>query len=417
MEAISYIQSSFSDSNPLPFPTKNHLVTLNTTTPFTLISRASFVRLKHHTPINIHYSKNVTTNVPSSNPCSFAQSYLIKNLNFSSHSALKTSIEARFNTPNKPDLVIDLFKKWGFSNTNLRNIMAKEPWLHSCNPNKRVLPKFQFLLSKGASNTEIIYIVTKTPTFLRRSLDNHIVPTYELLIGYLQSDKETLNCIIRNPLSFCCTRMRTNVKLLVDFGVSDSTIVTLLHKWPSVFSSNNLLREIEELKELGFNPLKSAFSIALLAKLTVRKSHWDDKVNVFKKWGWSDENVVEAFRRQPNCMLASCDKINNVMEFWVNELGMDAMELVKGTNIFGLSLEKRVIPRGFVVQYMLAKGLIDKNASLITPFLITEEMFLKKFVMCFKENDTSYMLKIYQDKMNVQDYKEGSSIKPSLNCD
>jgi len=66
--------------------------------------------------------------------------------------------------------------------------------------------------------------------------------------------------------------MRTNVKLLVDFGVSDSNIVTLLRKWPRVFSSNQLLSEVEELKKLGFNPLKSAFSIALLAKLTVRKS-------------------------------------------------------------------------------------------------------------------------------------------------
>jgi len=83
-------------------------------------------------------------------------------------------------------------------------------------------------------------------------------------------------------------------------------------------------------------------------------------------------------------MLASCDKINNVLEVWVNELGWDAKELVKGTNIFGLSLEKRVIPRGFVVQHLVAKGLIDKNASLITPFLISEEMFLLKFVNCFK---------------------------------
>lgn len=50
--------------------------------------------------------------------------------------------------------------------------------------------------------------------------------------------------------------------------------------------------------------LKSAFSIALLAKLTVRKSRWEYKVDAFKKRGWCDENVAEAFRRQPNCMLA-----------------------------------------------------------------------------------------------------------------
>jgi len=196
MDAFSNILSSFCDSNPITFPTNNHIFTLNTTTPFTSTSRTSFIRHQHHTPINIHYSNNVTTNTSSSNPCSFAESYLINNLGFSPDSALETSKEARFNSPNKPDSVVESFKKWGFSNPNLHNIITKEPWLLSCNPYKRVLPKFQFLLSKGCSNTDVIYIVTKAPMFLRRSLDNHIVPTYELLISYLKSDEETSTCII-----------------------------------------------------------------------------------------------------------------------------------------------------------------------------------------------------------------------------
>jgi len=190
MEAFSNILSSFCDSKPITFPTKIHIFTLNTTTLFTSTSRTSFIRHQHHTPINIHYSKNATTNTSSSNPCSFAESYLINNLGFSPDSALETSRKARFNTPNKPDSVVELFKKWGFSNPNLHNIITKEPWLLSCNPYKRVLPKFQFLLCKGCSNTDIIYIVTKAPMFLRRSLDNHIIPTYELLISYLKSDEE-----------------------------------------------------------------------------------------------------------------------------------------------------------------------------------------------------------------------------------
>ncbi|XP_027338294.1 uncharacterized protein LOC113852255 [Abrus precatorius] len=174
--------------------------------------------------------------------------------------------------------------------------------------------------------------------------------------------------------------MRPNVKLLIDCGVSDSNIVMLLRKWPSIFSSIQLLKEVEEVKGLGFDPSKSSFSTALLAKHTVRNSHWDEKVDVFKSWGWSDETVLEAFRRQPNCMLASCDKINAMMGFWVGELGWDALALVKGTNFFGFSLQKRIIPRALIVRYLLAKGLIDKDASLFTPFIISEKMFLQKFV-------------------------------------
>lgn len=415
MEAICYL--SFTDFSALFFPTKR-VVAVNSAT-LTSTSRASFIWHQHNsdrTIINVRYLKVCTNAVSSSsslNPRSSVESYLINNLGFSPDSALEASKEVHFNTSHDPDSVVDLFRNWGFSNPNLHHIITKEPWLLFCNPHKRILPKFQFLLSKGASASDIVFIVTKTPRFLRRSLENHIVPTYELLHRFLRSDEETLACIIRNTLSFCCTKMRTNVKLLVDFGVSDSNIVILLRKWPSVFSSDQLLKEVVELKEFGFDPSKSAFGIALLARITVRKPNWDDKVGVFKKWGWCDETVLEAFRRQPNCMMASCDKINAVMGFWVNELGWDAKDLVRGTNIFGFSLEKRIIPRAVVIQYLLAKGLIHKNASLITPFIVSEEMFLQKFVRCFKEDETFHLLKLYQEKMNLQDCREEGCIQQS----
>ncbi|OIV91688.1 hypothetical protein TanjilG_26541 [Lupinus angustifolius] len=285
-------------------------------------------------------------------------------------------------------------------------MLSREPWLLSCNPNKRVLPKFEFLLSKGASTSDIVSIVTKTPRFLSPSLENHIIPTYELVHSFLLSDEETVACIIRNTLSFCSSRMSHNIKLLIGCGVSESNIAILLRKWPSILCSIDLLKEVEEVKRLGFNPSKTTFSIALLAKHTVCKSKWDEKIGVFKKWGWDDETILEAFRRQPNCMLVSCDKINVVMNFWVKELGWDVLALVRGPDIFGFSLEKKIIPRAYVLKYLLGKGLMKKDASLITPFRISEILFLQKFVECFEEEETSQLLNIYWEKLNVQDNRE-----------
>ncbi|XP_061369312.1 uncharacterized protein LOC133312173 [Gastrolobium bilobum] len=277
--------------------------------------------ITYHQPFNVLFP-SLCTNASSS--------YIIINLVFSPDSSLEASKGARFDASQKPDSVFDLFRKWGFSKPHLDHIITRESWLISCNLNKRVVPKFQFLLFKGASSSDIVFIITKTPRLLRRSHENHIVPTYELMLRFLPSDKGDLGFI---------------------------------------FSSTQLLKRVEKLKELGFNPStsKSAFSGALLAKHTVKESKWDEKVDVFKKWGWSDENIHEAFGRNPNCMLVSCDKINAVTSFWVNELGWDALALVKGISILGNSLEKRNIPRAFVVQYLLAKGLIDNNDSLLLP--------------------------------------------------
>ncbi|TKY72625.1 Mitochodrial transcription termination factor-related [Spatholobus suberectus] len=142
------------------------------------------------------------------------------------------------------------------------------------------------------------------------------------------------------------------------------------------------------------------------------QTRWKEKVDTFKKWGWSDEAFLEAFMRHPHCVLASTDKINIVMSFWVNQMSWDALALVEGPKIFGLSMEKRIIPRALVVQYLLAKGLRKRSASFLTPFSVSEKVFLEKYVMCFKE-DTCQILMLYKEKMSVQGKKEDGTASGS----
>ena len=104
--------------------------------------------------------------------------------------------------------------------------------------------------------------------------------------------------------------------------------------------------------------------------------------------------AIEAFKRQPHCMLTFTDKIIAVMSFWVNHLGWNSLILVKGTVVIGFNWEKRII---------LGLDLMKKNASLITPFRISEDVLLEKCVKCFKEA-TSELLKLYGGKMNLQNY-------------
>jgi len=54
-------------------------------------------------------------------------------------------------------------------------------------------------------------------------------------------------------------------------------------------------------------------------------------------------------------MLASVQKINLVMSFWVNLLGWNSLALAKRPNIFALSLQRRIIPKALVLQYLLMK--------------------------------------------------------------
>ena len=115
--------------------------------------------------------------------------------------------------------------------------------------------------------------------------------------------------------------------------------------------------------------------------------------------------VIGMFKRQPLFMLASQDKIDRVMRFWVKQLGWDSLALAKKPEIFGFSLERRIIPRALVVQYLVAKGLRKKSASMIVPFAVSDKEFLEKYVMRFKEEEAE-LLKLYQGKMSGHGNKE-----------
>ncbi|XLR08756.1 hypothetical protein S83_036694, partial [Arachis hypogaea] len=213
---------------------------------------------------------------------------------------------------------------------------------------------------------------------------------------FCPSDLKAIAYLSGCPSSIADVRVPQNVKLLLDEGLTKANIHHLLRTRPSVLSSADLKKTVEEVKQLGFDPSQCNFSVVLLAKKAVTKSQWDAKVDVLKKWGWSEQDFSEAFRRHPHFMLRSKDKLNAVMSFWISNLGWDSSAFRIRPCLFGYSLEKRLIPRAKVVKYLLSNGLMKKNASIITPFSLTEELFLKKCITCFEEKDRSRLLTLYQ---------------------
>jgi len=98
-------------------------------------------------------------------------------------------------------------------------------------------------------------------------------------------------------------------------------------------------------------------------------------------------------------MLTSREKIDAVFSFWVEVLGYSALDLFKYPVIFQFSLPKRIVPRSLVLRFLAKEGLRKKGASNGTPFIMTENMFLMKFVCCF-EKHSSDLLKMYEESMN-----------------
>jgi len=134
--------------------------------------------------------------------------------------------------------------------------------------------------------------------------------------------------------------------------------------------------------------------------LKMSKQKLESRLELYKRWGWSRDTALAAFKRHPNCMVVSEENMTKTMDFLVNKSGWTSTDVATNPRVINLSLEKRIIPRWSVVQILLAKGLVKNNLALGTFLLPSERVFLEKFVIRFRD-DVPQLLKVYQGKMSA----------------
>ncbi|KAF3953188.1 hypothetical protein CMV_021345 [Castanea mollissima] len=340
----------------------------------------------------------------TSNQHSFTVSYLINSCGFSPDAALSASKYVHFENPHKADLVISFFKHHGFSQTQISSIIRRHPTLLLSNPQKTLLPKLEFFQSKGCTSSDIVMILTRNPHLLKRSLKNKIIPSFDFFKNLLGTNEKTV-IAVRRFSAILVNKVDTyaipNVNLLRDNGVHESAICTLIKNWPRVITADQVrFKEIvEEVKEMGISPLRASFVDAVSVIIKMNKSTWERKVNAYKRWGLYEDEILVAFAKNPCFFRASEDKIMRVMDFLVNKMGLEASLIVKRPTLISLSLEKRLIPRAFAIQFLQSKGLVKKNFYLPTAFEYVEELFLQRFVLRNKE-EASELLQLYKEKMD-----------------
>ncbi|XP_059630161.1 uncharacterized protein LOC132273156 [Cornus florida] len=366
------------------------------------------------TPQKLHFlqhyplssSSSTLESIPrTANQNSFTIDYLIKSCGITPEKALAASEYVNLETPDKPDSVLAFFSNHGFTKTQISLLIQRSPQVLSSNPQINFLPKIHFFQSKGVSTEDIAKILTALPGILERSLENHIIPSYNVLNKLLESEEKTFAAIKRYAgllLHDLHIFMVPNIEALRELGVPESNIVALLTGHPkAIMTSTDRFKEIvEELKKMGFNPQSTKFTLAIKAMRTMGKSTWEKKVEVYKKWGLSEEEILVAFQKQPWCMTPSEDKIMGIMDFFVNTMGWESSIVVKSPWLVLLSLESRIIPRCSVYQILLSKGLLKEKISLTRMLESPESRFLKKYVQKYEE-EAPELLELYEEKLNL----------------
>ncbi|KAL7200509.1 hypothetical protein ACSBR1_032436 [Camellia fascicularis] len=263
----------------------------------------------------------------------------------------------------------------------------------------------QLYIPQGLSRTEVADVVASAPFLLRYSLKNRLIPALDFIKRVVLLDKRGVFALMLRPRFFWIHVDKNaipNVALLRELGVPQSCISLLVSGNPSVVAGNKDKFNLCARKaiEMGFDSSKVTFVDAICVFFGMSTAAWERKVEVYKRWGLSDDDIHWAFKKFPRCMILSEKKITSGMDFLVNEIGFEPITVARTPKTLGYSLEKRIIPRCSIIRVLSLNGLIKKEKGLSAILSTSEERFLDAFVTKYQDQ-VPQLLNVYQKKTDV----------------
>ncbi|XP_042508453.1 transcription termination factor MTERF6, chloroplastic/mitochondrial-like [Macadamia integrifolia] len=341
----------------------------------------------------------------------FVVSYLISSCGFSPAAAISASKKVGFESSDGPDSVLTLFRNYGFTEAEISSLIRKCPLLLVASPTKLLLPKLEFFHSFGLSNRNIAKILSSDPRVLFFSLENKIILSFNFLKSLVGTVENVVFGLKRQARFISCDiqNVARNIAFLRENGVPESNIVSLLTKYPrTVTPKNNRFKQIlKVIQQMGFDPSKSLFIIALNGFVSMNKATWNQKLEAYRRWGFSEYDILIAFRRYPWFMTPSEKKIMNHMDFFVNKMGWERAVIIRYPQLLMFSLEKRILPRCSVLQVLILKGLVKEDLKIGRLMIRSEKYFLEKFVTKY-EKEVPHLLDLYKGNNSQLGLEDGT---------
>ncbi|XP_068304272.1 transcription termination factor MTERF15, mitochondrial-like [Pyrus communis] len=143
---------------------------------------------------------------------------------------------------------------------------------------------------------------------------------------------------------------------------------------------------VKKIMSMGVSPSSEVFTRALHVNALRDASEWEQKMELYRKWGWTEDDFMLAFRRNPLFMGFTEKNFSSKMDFLVNKMGWQPADVAGSPTVVTYSLEKYIIPRCSVIRILLSKGLISKGEFTLGTFIMNpKSYFLNRFVIKYQE--------------------------------
>ncbi|KAK9933758.1 hypothetical protein M0R45_020934 [Rubus argutus] len=211
-----------------------------------------------------------------------------------------------------------------------------------------------------------------------------------------------------------------NVSVLRQLKVPESSISLWVSYQPFVMSLENdkFNKTVKRVFSLGFHPSSSAttFMKALQVIAMTDSAKWAQKMEFYGKYGWTEDDFMVAFRKNPFFMNLTEKNISRKMDFIVNRMALvQPADLACNPTVLTYNLENWIIPRYSVVRVLVLKGLIKRGEFSINTMMVqSKNKFLARFVVQYQEQ-VPELLSIFEGKMGLAElglgFEEGGGVK------
>lgn len=232
-------------------------------------------------------------------------------------------------------------------------------------------------------------LVTSNPSLL---VNPSAIPRLEFWQAFLRTEsrKELVSVFWRNPCLIAqdvVSGIAPKIALLKEHGLSETDIACIVKRGHGFIkrSTKSLEELLMKVKELGFVDTKSPmFGQALSSFGGLRHGAFEEKTELFKGLGWSEEEFHAALKKAPFLIRISKENVLEKMDFLVRRAGYEQSYISSNPVLIMFSLEKRLKPRHYVLE-MLKSNEIVPRWGLYSVMCLPERKFVESFILPYKE--------------------------------
>lgn len=331
------------------------------------------------------YYYSTTTTLNPIHTASIAD-HLINSHHFSPDTALKASSAlAHLKTFDKPESVIKYLKDFGFSTSQLDNLLKRTPRVLSFNLDLTIKPKIHILQNLGISPPDIVELLSTDPYLFSRDADNQLGRSILALKSFLGSEAQVLK-VLKASTAFLKYNldktMVPNIELLKSYGVSEEQMQQFIVNFPRflLYKPETMKEYITRVEKMGLSGGSRMFLHAVRVFSSMSEESWKSKLKVFRSLGLTQEDILSAFRKSPQTFAASERKIKEVSDILIRAAKPDGKFVVRNPDLLLFSVKQRIMPRLKVVDALLERNLIKRKPRLRNLLKISCKQFCAKYV-------------------------------------